>query len=197
MLIRRRASRRQSPARWGRSSPPATRRTAPTCRRPPAGEPTLSKPPCTATRLNCCSHAVRQLNLHHKAMGQLPRTSCSHSRVCPHAKPTWRPGAHLWDELCRAWQEQVQRERGTGGLPVYAAALRCVPYVIPAHWAESPAALADELCSTTIHADPIIRQVRSTAMTRALRAGWQTSLGIQTARVRFDQRFHSQCWLQC
>ena len=61
----------------------------------------------------------------------------------------------------RAWQDQVQRERGAGGLPVFAAALRCVPYVIPAHWADSPAALADELCSTTIHADPVIRQVRS------------------------------------
>lgn len=63
-------------------------------------------------------------------------------------------------QTCRAWQEQVQKERGAGGLHVYAAALRCVPYVIPSHWAESPAALADELCSTTIHADPVLRQVR-------------------------------------
>ena len=52
----------------------------------------------------------------------------------------------------------MQKERGAGGLQVYAAALRCVPYVIPSHWAESPAALADELCSTVIHADPVIRQ---------------------------------------
>ena len=67
----------------------------------------------------------------------------------------------------RAWQDQVQRERGAGGLPVFAAALRCVPYVIPAHWADSPAALADELCSTTIHADPVIRQVQRVADARA------------------------------
>ena len=61
---------------------------------------------------------------------------------------------------CRGWLEQVQKERGAGGLQVYAAALRCVPYVIPSHWAESPTALADELCISTIHADPVIRQAR-------------------------------------
>ena len=69
---------------------------------------------------------------------------------------------------CRGWQEQIQKERGAGGLLVYAAALRCVPYVIPSHWAEAPAALADELCSTIIHADPVIRQARHRSHQHAL-----------------------------
>ena len=63
---------------------------------------------------------------------------------------------------------EVPRER-LAGLPVFAAALRCVPYVMPSQWAENPALLADELCLLTIHADSEVRRVRCSATTSSAR----------------------------
>jgi hypothetical protein len=44
--------------------------------------------------------------------------------------------------LIRTLTEAIPKERA-GGLPVFAVALRCVPYLIPEHWEGSK--LADEL----------------------------------------------------
>lgn len=44
--------------------------------------------------------------------------------------------------MIRTLTEAVPKERA-GGLPVFAVALRCVPYLIPEHWEGSK--LADEL----------------------------------------------------
>ncbi len=38
------------------------------------------------------------------------------------------------------------------------AALRCVPFVLPQQWTESPAQMAQELAMYSIHAHPPVRQ---------------------------------------
>jgi hypothetical protein len=52
----------------------------------------------------------------------------------------------------------VPREKA-GGAAVFPLALRCVPYVMPDHWAASPSLLAEELPGDTVNADPTVRRL--------------------------------------
>ena len=48
------------------------------------------------------------------------------------------------------------------GLPeACAAALRCVPFVLPKQWLESPAQMAEELAMYSIHIDPSVCEART------------------------------------
>ncbi|CAL8468215.1 g7754 [Coccomyxa elongata] len=67
----------------------------------------------------------------------------------------------------RTLTEAVPKERAAG-LPVFAVALRCVPYIIPEHWEGSK--LADELPGYTIHADPAVQQAAADVLRRSMRA---------------------------
>ncbi|EIE19264.1 hypothetical protein COCSUDRAFT_48883 [Coccomyxa subellipsoidea C-169] len=67
----------------------------------------------------------------------------------------------------RTLTEAVPKERAAG-LPVFAVALRCVPYIVPEHWEGYK--LADELPGYTIHADPAVQQAAADVLRRSMRA---------------------------
>lgn len=55
---------------------------------------------------------------------------------------------------------EVSAKERLAGLPApCTAALRCVPFVLPRQWVESPALMAEELAMYTIHVEPSVHEV--------------------------------------
>lgn len=56
----------------------------------------------------------------------------------------------------RSFGDVPGRER-VGALPVFVAALQCLPFVVPSHWADGR--LWEDLPAYAIHGDPAMRKV--------------------------------------
>ncbi|KAK9839278.1 hypothetical protein WJX81_005497 [Elliptochloris bilobata] len=76
-------------------------------------------------------------------------------------------GAYRITSPPRVLAELLPKERAAG-LPVLAAALECVPFLLPEHW--DGAHLAAELPGYTVHADATVRAAAAEALLRCMRA---------------------------
>ena len=62
----------------------------------------------------------------------------------------------------RTVEQALSAKDKFAGLPAAcAAALRCMPFVVPTQWLTSPAQMAEELAAYTIHLEGSVRKVRA------------------------------------